>query len=305
VQGTSKLHKSKSAPTLLRPADALGTTSAAQEGRQQSLFASIPSSAEAQPEELPLLGPVPANFDRAYDYLGKVKPLAEDIEPGFFDTLFEQHFPSGWGSVRCFTSMGPSVYGISGKVWCSHEVVQLRDIATNADEQNPCVLVVESIGKSGVQALGMAFDVDLCFFARHINDLNDPFHEYMRTLKESFVRFVQLRNQSGIRDNHPLEIPTHITATTVLRGSFLSYVPEQDWIREAIWAPIRRRDLISAGRFSRPRISCCQVSQHSCKDLLALMFTLSRLVADHHNRDHLVRLHVSLETGKAWAFAQR
>lgn len=42
---------------------------------------------EVSPKDIPLLDPVPADFGPAYDYLGKVKELADEIDPDLYETL--------------------------------------------------------------------------------------------------------------------------------------------------------------------------------------------------------------------------
>jgi hypothetical protein len=122
--------------------------------------------------EIPLLGPVPEGFGRAYGYLGKVKELADKIRPDLYETYFEQRFAQGSSRFAfCGASNG---YGYHA-AWdvASPDIYEhvgiLRDNFHSTREQGHTALLVEAINKAGVQAIGMALDMTPCFFAYHFS----------------------------------------------------------------------------------------------------------------------------------------
>ncbi|KAM0721427.1 hypothetical protein Q7P37_002351 [Cladosporium fusiforme] len=127
---------------------------------------------EDPPLDIPLLGPVPKNFSPAYDYLGTVKLLADEIRPGlyeslFADDIFEQERPWGveiWdsGSMRVSPTMrSPITYKSIGRYR------QFLKKPPN-QQREPHVVIVQAVDKAAIQAFGMALDIDPRFFALHL-----------------------------------------------------------------------------------------------------------------------------------------
>jgi hypothetical protein len=126
--------------------------------------------AELPPTEIPLLGPVPANFGPAYGYLGEVKELADKIAPDLYEKYFEQRFPKGRIRIGLYDHSGAETimhFGTTAKGLFRH----VRGMQKNFDDSSKkgqTALLVEAINKAGVQAIGMAFNVNPCFFAAHL-----------------------------------------------------------------------------------------------------------------------------------------
>jgi hypothetical protein len=277
AQRASRLHRSMSAPTLLLlDMGVTETTTAAQQSAQQHQPMSILQAAESQPEDIPLLGPVPVNFHGAYDYLGKVESLAEAIEPGLFNTLFEQRFPPKQGSVYCIcradrTGQIRKKGAVSWKPWIEAE--ELRRRAIDADEQDPSILIAESIDKAETQLLGMLFDVNPSFFAQHLrcvpNGPDDPLHKQIIELRESFPRSVSPRDRSQFHSGDPGETSSHTAATTHLDAYHFA---DRDRKGNPQDNGSSRWKVDRWGRVHlRPRISCYQVSKCFCKNCSALV----------------------------------
>lgn len=109
-----------------------------------------------------------------------MQSLADGINPGLYNTLFDQHFRHGCGKVELIGN-GPSQTLVKPNIpvywdwqypelrggWNYDNIALVRTRMKTAQEQDPCVLIVEAIDEFGIQALGIAFDVDPQFFARH------------------------------------------------------------------------------------------------------------------------------------------
>lgn len=54
--------------------------------------------------------------------------------------------------------------------WTFNSVTRIGELVKATDDaaQGPCVILAEGIGETGVQALGMALDVNPSYFARHL-----------------------------------------------------------------------------------------------------------------------------------------
>lgn len=174
----------------------------------------------ASPLEIPLLGVAPNGFGPSYDYLAKVETLAKEIGPRFYEYFFEQHFQQGHGDVFL---IGENVaervvdssrndrfqpWFRSKRRWSFDAIKSLRQHIATASKQNPCVVIVEAIDKTGVQALGMAFNINPCFFAKHLGSKTTRPKESneLSSLGNSFASL-------GISENPvrgTVEAPSHI-----------------------------------------------------------------------------------------------
>lgn len=164
-----------------------------------------PDQIEAPPKEIRLLGTVPEDFGPAYDYLGKVKELADEIGPDVYRDLFE--LPLTRNDARVvFHTLGErlSVFHRYGNV--SERIFE--DIKLFREEYYPAgksacsVLLAEAINEAWIQAIGMAFDVSPYFFATHLqsNALYDKSAE-LEVLSERFDRWARSRNGKRSRNS--------------------------------------------------------------------------------------------------------
>jgi hypothetical protein len=126
---------------------------------------------EESRNNIPLPGSIPEPFLPAYDYLGKVKELADEIGPDLYEEQFGQRFTHGRTRIGLYT---PGYLGVDMKFEDVLENIPnlIWTLQTNfysASITGPTtVLIVQAINKAGVQAIGTAFNVDPCFFARHL-----------------------------------------------------------------------------------------------------------------------------------------
>jgi hypothetical protein len=163
-----------------------------------------PDQIEAPPKEIRLLGAVPEEFGPAYDYLGKVKELADEIGPDVYRDLFERHLTQGDARVSLHTlteelNQVTRFGNVSERIF--ENIKLLREIYYPAEKNARSVLLVEAINEAWIQALGMAFDVSPYFFATHLqsNTLYSKSAELV-TLSERFDLWARSRN--GKRSRH-------------------------------------------------------------------------------------------------------
>lgn len=157
---------------------------------------------EPSPLEIPLLGPVPKGFGQAYDYLGKVKELADNIRPDLYETCFEQRFAQS-SSRFIFYALGGNTENHGSWDSESPEIYEhvsfLRENFQSTRKPGHTALLVEAINKAGVQAIGMALDVNPFFFARHLSAMDESHHltNDMVTLGEMFETHVMSQRAFG------------------------------------------------------------------------------------------------------------
>jgi hypothetical protein len=102
--------------------------------------------------------------------LGKAKELADEIRPDLYQTYFEQRFPP------CRTRIGFYEHGGYETIidvdkaarGLFHHVRELRKNFDDSSKKGQTALLVETINRAGVQAIGMAFNVNPCFIAAHL-----------------------------------------------------------------------------------------------------------------------------------------
>lgn len=185
------------APSLLHPereTDEVSGTSAD--------YTSAPagSGVEPPPKEIPLLGPVPDNFGPAYDYLGKVKELADEIKPGLYETYFEEQFTQGRTRIGLFSHGRPETIISSDDTaeGLFNDIGDLRHYFDSAKKYGPTVLLVEAINEAMIQAFGMAFNVNPCFFARHLLPKDDSYKwtDQLHRLGKKFEAWLISRNRA-------------------------------------------------------------------------------------------------------------
>jgi hypothetical protein len=155
------------APSLLHPEHQTNEISESSAGNATS---PAQPGVKSPPKEIPLLGTVPDDFGPAYDYLGKVKELADEIEPGLYETYFEERFTYSCTKIGFHSRTGPDTlffFGNSPK-WSLEPIRELQQNFDSAGKQGHTLELVEAINKAGVQAIGMAFNVNPCFFAAHL-----------------------------------------------------------------------------------------------------------------------------------------
>jgi hypothetical protein len=159
------------APSLLPPEHQTNEISESSAGNATS---PAQPGVKSPPKEIPLLGTVPDDFGPAYDYLGKVKELADEIEPGLYETYFERRFAETSTRIRLHTRAEQDInYGcafswevVPQEIYV--DIVSLRENISRISQGGEIVLLVQAINKAGIQAIGMAFNVNPCFFARHL-----------------------------------------------------------------------------------------------------------------------------------------
>lgn len=285
TRATTQLHKSRSLPTIHTPDTGLSIRASAIQGQGQN---TPPSTfAKGTRPDIPLLGPIPERFSpeeskSAYDYLGVVKSLADEIAPGLYDSLFEQHFQQGHRSVDLFTTglWRPHLLE-SWEEGNFHILQRLRQYwIINTREQSPCVLVVEAIDKAGVQALGMALNIDPCFFASHLQessplDAEIPNNKKVRSLSASFAKYVTSRDEKNTFNDHIWRTgndDNRFSAMDAVYLGWIKYCNLDDGYAWPLAGTYRIRDLVDKDTGSRCRlsacVSCCRVSQNGCKDLI-------------------------------------
>ena len=166
------------APSLLHPerqTDEVSETSA------DETAAPAGTRDESSPKEILLLGTVPDDFGPAYDYLGTVKKLADEIELGLYETYFEERFTEDSARISLFRLLFDDSCRHSemfrflelGKPEIYSDIVELREGFYSVSQGGQPVLLMEATSKVGVQAIGMAFNVNPCFFAMHLLPKHD------------------------------------------------------------------------------------------------------------------------------------
>ena len=164
-----------------------------------------PDQIEAPPKEIRLLGAVPEDFGPAYDYLGKVKELADEIGPDVYRDLFERPLTQRYARVvlNTLTEELNQVHhfgNVSERIF--EHIKLLREKFYPAEKNARSVLLVEGINEAWIQALGMAFDVSPYLFAAHLqsNALYGKSAELV-TLSERFDLWARSRNGKRSRNS--------------------------------------------------------------------------------------------------------
>lgn len=246
--------------------------------------ASAPDAvSETPPKDIPLLGLVPDRFGPAYDYLGKVKELADEIGPDVWDKCFEQHFVEGPMAFCIFS--GKACWDFSSGDH-TQEILQqtriMRQQFPDTAQNNRIVIVVEAINKTGIQALGMALDVNPCFFAKHLGAINMEdemarIHHGYRALDtrweelgRKFESYVDSRRKS---QHHMQNYDYHRVSSILDDETLHPYLKSKMQISDV---KNRQKSWVFAGtgRVAPddglagfwPRISCMRGFKNSCKD---------------------------------------
>ena len=267
TRSTGRLRRVKSSPTISQSDGVLKIGSPLQGSMTGDIYSTDLGGLEAQrPQVIPYLGPVPDGFYHAYDYLGKVKSFAEDIEPGLFDILFDQCPKKSDGTV--YTILKENIGRIASpsqrgaRVWYSQQlkwdfdrIRQLRCDIGGATETHPCVLIVEAIDILAIQALGMAFNVNPSLFATHLQR-GRVTTSTLEALSDKFASFPFPYHLSSLRNSTGERIPSTDVATVDFE--LFDHTNSDD-------------------KRSTARISCWQASKKFCKYLLTLVIALSDL----------------------------
>jgi hypothetical protein len=251
-------------PSLLHPER---QTDEGSETSADETAAPAGTGVEPSPKEIPLLGTVPDDLGPACDYLGKVKELADEIEPGLYDKYFEEHFTEQDHTFTGFykhdqdseTEHLFSCDGLPSPPIFS-DIETLQENFFNPSNQEPSVLVVEAINKAGIQAIGMALNVNPCFFAIHLGSKYGKFcvSDQLERLTDMFDDFVMSRSQDPDTTRHRAERGSDYESSI----GYLTYDPS---VRKRP-IPDRRRITIGNDNVGRSlSISDTERSRNCCK----------------------------------------
>jgi hypothetical protein len=233
-------------------------------------------------------------FPLDYDYLEKVKSLCDSIGPELYHDLFESHFQEAHGEIfliskqltGCILSTSDnsndkwehldnyvfSTYWFlfpyrfpRGEKQATPRLDVLRNLVTSATQEDPHVLIIESIDLIGVQLLGRLFDIDPSFIAQHLGARSrlETWHESeLGILSHHFKNFV----------NHRDRIPGHGEESIKSTPQAPPWYSMEDYLFENFmednpWpgAGSDRLDRRHGKLALRPRVSYYQVSRYSCK----------------------------------------
>jgi hypothetical protein len=250
-----------------------------------------PVSAESAPPS------VTAPEGDHHDYLEKVKELCDRISPGLYDELFEKHFQEGHGEVLLINKEKPRrilprsgdpdgrwknlesgfflrhgfpdlIPGFGNGTTTNYSI--LKNLVTSATEENPHVLIVEGIDRTGVRILGTAFNIDPCFVARHLGTMESRIRvareSEMKILSHQFKNFVNCRNRVPSHAKGDLANTPEILPGYMMDGSLWLSTDDGAQI-PGQWpgAGTDRLHLSYGVTVARPRVSCQQVSLYGCK----------------------------------------
>lgn len=151
---------------------------------------------EAPPKEIRLLGPVPdwfGDLGPAHDYLGKVKSLANQIDPGLYESLFKRINKGERG--RVLVAGTHLTYRPHEHNWHYLDIASVQEeLLADSDNKDPCILIVEAIDETTIQALGMLLNINPCFFARHLGShsvyVGAP-SDNITTLSDHYVHYLE------------------------------------------------------------------------------------------------------------------
>jgi hypothetical protein len=258
---------------------------------------SAPASDEPAPPTV-----VPASEGGYYDYLDKVKSLCDEISPGLFDDLFQRHFSKGHGEVFLISKNStkrilPSSDDPDG-IWeyleidsflgygyiSSFEQIAVKQatpklsilgsLFTSATQEDPHILIVEAIDRTGIQMFGTAFDIDPSFIAQHIGaDESRWGQSEMQILSRRFKQFVNPRNRVPCRPEVNIDIMTQDWPWCNMDLGLRTSITQDQARMMDLWPGVGtdRLDQI----FWHPRVSCYQASQSVCKTCLVVRCSLT------------------------------
>lgn len=209
----------------------------------------LQSAPEPSPDETPLHDTVPNHADAPYDYLEAVKHLADKIDPEMFDNCLGAYLRHDGGLISrwygLYSQSNDFTLRTSG--WSYDMVKSLLPRDTLASKQPPYVLIAHNIDRTQVQTLGTLFNIDPCFFVRHLA-LHNHAGADLETWGNSFKTFVASEN-----DKHPglLRMKARVAATSTESTSIDWSALEGPWEK-----PIRTP------------VSCSQVTDDLCESSL-------------------------------------
>jgi hypothetical protein len=243
-----------------------------------------------------------------YDYLDKVKSLCDEIEPNLYDNLFEKHFQEGHGKVlliskevtECILPSSDVSYGSkwenltidrflkTGSLYSSipgPAFSTLRNLVTSATQENPHLLIIEAIDRTGIQILGTTFNLDPCFVAKHLGPgyfESWPGHshrekmERMDSLKHKYRGFVKHRIGVPSTTEGDAKVSPQVPPWYTMYGRLHNPAyTDQAEIWEWAGAGTERVCLDEGTSTLVPRVSCIQVSLYGCKTCLLLYLLLA------------------------------
>jgi hypothetical protein len=239
-----------------------------------------------------------------YDYLEQVKEICDGIKPDLYD-LFEKHFQEGHGEVFLISKehrkriLPPSSDGQNG-LWvnlksqfflrygipdslpepepfphfgngATIDFSILRNLVTSATEEDPHVLIVEGSDRTGVQILGMLFNIDPRFVAQHLGTFetrNNMFRQNAwGVLSDKFKSFMKERNEMPGHAEGNVDMASKPSPSYTMDGRLYTSIRTDRAEALDIWpgSVTGRIDGKSKSVILCPRASCYQVSPYGCK----------------------------------------
>jgi hypothetical protein len=229
-----------------------------------------------------------------------VKEICDGISPDLYDDLFEKHFREGHGEVfliskevtRSILPRSDHSYGRweylesdsflkRGYISRSEQVVKrstpelsiLRSLLASATQENPHVLIVEDIDRTGVQILGMLFDIDPHFIAQHLGEeqsRHNISHESpLGVLSDKFKNLLEERNEVPSHAEADVDMASNPSPSYTMFGRLFRSITIDQAKALALWpgSGTGRMNSMFKHVVLRPRASCYQVSPYGCKFL--------------------------------------